>query len=150
ELKGTGMPRIWPCAAGAVKALGLVHRQQRSGAFELDALLAQRSRSGMQGAPTASRSVKGGEHGLFSQPKIRSIGWRRRDVRLLGHDRSTGNRNTALPARRCGEDMSLGGRDLVVRRYGRIASNTPSRRTSAWKSAAATCNRTKAKNTKAR
>src|SRR5262249_8577840 len=59
EVERTGVARIWPCAAGAVKPIRLVHRQQRSRSSDLDALLAQRSGSGVQRPPTASRSVIG-------------------------------------------------------------------------------------------
>jgi hypothetical protein len=43
ELERARMPGIRPRAAGAVKVIRLVHRQQCPGAFELDALLARRS-----------------------------------------------------------------------------------------------------------
>ena len=48
ELERAGMSRIGPGATGTVKAIRLVHRQQCPGAFELDALLAQRSGGGVQ------------------------------------------------------------------------------------------------------
>ena len=57
-----------------------------------------------------------------------------------------GKRPLRFPARPC---HSAGATSSLVA-AGAIASNTPSRRTSAWNSAAATCIRIRAKNAKAR
>src|SRR6516164_6637250 len=80
------MPRVWPCAAGAVKALGLVLRQQCSGAFELDALLAQRSGGGVQRPPPPSRRMVGCEDRLADRLLVR-FGLTGRRRRLIAHDR---------------------------------------------------------------
>src|SRR5690349_12383013 len=87
------MSRIGPGAAGTVKALWLVHRQQRPGTFELDALLPQRSRSGAQGTPPAGRGIIRCEYRFSVQLTIRKFGRGGRGRRLVGHDRSIGNRS---------------------------------------------------------
>src|ERR1700724_1884058 len=84
------MSRIGPGATGAVKAFRLVHREQYPGAFELDALLAQRSRSCSQRAPAARRRIVRCEHGLIGPLIVRDIGSRGREGRLLAHVRSVG------------------------------------------------------------
>ena len=62
ELKRAGMLRIRPCASRAVKALRLVHRQQRLGALQHNALLAKRFRNGAERAPASSGALIGLEH----------------------------------------------------------------------------------------
>src|SRR6202011_1127220 len=104
ELEGTGMPRIRPSATGTVKAIGLVHRQQRLGAFEYYALLAQRVCSGTQGTPPARGGIVRREHGC-GRLLIEAVGRRGGDGRLLAHDFAPLNRfSSALPPQvRAGE-----------------------------------------------
>src|SRR5215467_398671 len=71
EVERTGVAWIWPCATGAVKTIRLVHRQQRSRSSDLDALLAQRSGGGVQGAPATGGSVIGSEHWLAASLLLR-------------------------------------------------------------------------------
>ncbi len=78
------MSRIGPGTAGTVKAFRLVHRQQCSGAFELDALLAQRSRSGVQRSPAAGGRRIGCEPRLVSRFVISVVG--RGVGRLIAHN----------------------------------------------------------------
>ena len=62
------MLRIRPGAARAVEAMGLVHRQQRLGALDRDALLAKRPGRGPERAPAAGRALirlEGGAVGGF-------------------------------------------------------------------------------------
>ena len=80
------MPWIRPCAAGAVKALGLVHRQQRSRSSDLDTLLAKRSSGGVQGTPAAGGRIIGSEHRLADRLLLR-FGRNERRIRLITHDR---------------------------------------------------------------
>src|SRR6516165_6680672 len=86
EVERTGVPRVWPCAAGAVKTIRLVDRQQCSGASDLDALLAQRSGSSVQGAPATGGSVIGCKHRLADRLLVR-LGLTGRRRRLIAHDR---------------------------------------------------------------
>src|SRR5216683_118564 len=149
------MSRIGPGATGAVKALRLVHRQQRPGAFELDALLAQRVCGGVQRPPTASGRGIGCEHRLVSQFMIRGVG--RGEGRLIAHKvpfhRRFADSYGPMPPRRFGGLFfhSAGtSSSWVDTDTDAIVSNTPSRRISPWNSAAASCTRTRAKNAKAR
>jgi hypothetical protein len=120
ELKGTGMARIGPRATWAIKAIRLVHRQQCPGAFELDALVAQGFGGGVQRPPAAGRQVIRCELRLAGRLLLR-FGRNGRRRKLIAHNR------------RLHSDVA--GATFIV------TSNTQSPRASAWKSAAATCNR---------
>ena len=96
ELERARMSRIGPGAAGAVEAVRLVHRQQRLGAFQRDALLAQRSRGGLQRAPAAGGRIVRGEDGWAVRASIRAVGWRGGDGRLVAHNRPLNRSSSAL------------------------------------------------------
>ena len=86
---------IGPGATGTVKAFRLVHRQQCPGAFELDALLAQRICGGTQGTPAANRRIVWLEHRVIGQ-LIRNVGRRRNGlIGRLGESRERRKRGKA-------------------------------------------------------
>jgi hypothetical protein len=71
-------------------------------------------------------------------------------IRLSGRDRSTEDETASRLAPAYTARSHSAGATSSAGNTEAIASNTPSRRTSAWNRAAATCNRTTAKNAKAR
>ena len=50
---------IWPSAARAIEAFGLIHASERRRAFDRNALLQQMFAEGFEGAPSARRMVIG-------------------------------------------------------------------------------------------